>query len=82
MIYAIADLHLSFASPKPMDIFGENWTNHEKKIQKDWEEKVTKRDTVLLPGDFSWAMNLEDTYQDFSYLEKLPRKKNSIKGKS
>lgn len=82
MIYAIADLHLSFASPKPMDIFGKNWTNHEKKIQADWEEKVTKEDTVLLPGDFSWAMSLKDTYQDFAYLEKLPRKENLIKRES
>lgn len=75
-IYAIADLHLSFANPKPMDIFGANWTNHENKIKIDWIDKVKKEDTVLLPGDFSWAMSLEDTIKDFEYLCDLPRKKN------
>lgn len=77
MIFGIADLHLSFESPKPMDIFGSNWENHEEKIKKDWLSKVKKEDTVLLPGDFSWAMNLEDTYKDFEYLSKLPRKENN-----
>ena len=79
-IYAIADLHLSFQENKPMSIFGENWENHEEKIKKDWEEKVKKDDIVLLPGDFSWAMNLENTYQDFQYLNKLPGKKIILKG--
>lgn len=72
-IYGIADLHLSFKSPKPMDIFGDNWINHEKKIKEDWIKKVRKNDTVLLPGDFSWAMSLSDTYKDFEYLNSLPR---------
>ncbi len=79
-IYAIADLHLSFASPKPMNIFGDNWTNHEMKISEDWKKKVKEEDTVLLPGDFSWAMALEDTYKDFEYLESLPGKKIMLKG--
>ena len=39
-IFVIADLHLSFKNPKPMDIFGDNWTKHEEKIKKDWNEKV------------------------------------------
>ena len=59
-----------------MDIFGDNWAKHEEKIKKDWIEKVNDNDTVLLPGDFSWAMALEDTYEDFEYLDLLPRKKN------
>lgn len=79
-IYAIADLHLSFASPKPMDIFGKNWTNHDKKISKDWIESVKENDLVLLLGDFSWAMSLEDTYKDFKYLSNLPGKKIMLKG--
>ena len=79
-IYAIADLHLSFANPKPMDIFGNNWTNHEEKIKEDWINKVKDEDLVLLPGDFSWAMNLEDTYKDFEYLNNLPGKKIMLKG--
>ena len=79
-IYAIADLHLSFESPKPMDIFGDNWTNHENKIRKNWMEKVKKEDTVLLPGDFSWAMELSDTFKDFEYLNNLPGRKIMLKG--
>lgn len=80
MIYAIADLHLSYASPKPMDIFGSNWVNHEEKIKNDWLNKVKDEDLVLLPGDFSWAMALEDTYKDFEYLNNLPGKKLMLKG--
>ena len=76
MIYAIGDLHLSFASPKPMDIFGENWENHENKIKENWGKTVKEEDTVLIPGDFSWAMALEDTYKDFEYLRELPRKED------
>lgn len=76
-IYAIADLHLSLKNPKPMDIFGENWENHEQKIKENWSKKVKQDDIVLLPGDFSWAMELKDTYDDFEYLTKLPRKKDN-----
>ena len=80
MIYSIADLHLSNNNPKPMDIFGENWENHELKIQKDWQERIKEDDTVLLPGDFSWAMALQDTLKDFEYLNNLPGKKIMLKG--
>ena len=56
-----------------MDIFGDDWKEHEKKIREDWISKVSKEDTVLLPGDFSWGMSLEDTFKDFEYLNSLPR---------
>ena len=79
-IIVIADLHLSFKNPKPMNIFGDNWENHEKKIKEDWTKKVTDKDLVVLPGDFSWAMNIEDTYLDFKYLNELPGKKLLLKG--
>lgn len=79
-IFVIADLHLSFKNPKPMNIFGDNWENHEKKIKEDWTKKVTDKDLVVLPGDFSWAMNIEDTYLDFKYLNELPGKKLLLKG--
>lgn len=79
-IYAIADLHLSMNHPKPMDIFGNNWENHVKKIQQDWLLKVKEEDTVLLPGDFSWETYLEDTCQDFEFLNNLPGKKILLKG--
>ena len=79
-IYTIGDLHLSFNDPKPMDIFGKNWENHEEKIKRDWISKVGKEDTVIHPGDFSWAMYLKDTVKDFEYLNSLPGKKIMLKG--
>lgn len=79
-IYAIADLHLSFAKNKPMSIFGDNWFEHEEKIKQSWNKLVKPEDTVLMPGDFSWAMNLQDTYLDFQYLNNLPGKKILLKG--
>lgn len=79
-IYAIGDLHLSFGANKPMDIFGENWTNHAEKIKKDWLTKVKDEDTVILAGDFSWAMKLEDTIKDFKYICCLPGRKILLKG--
>lgn len=79
-IYVIADLHLSFKEPKPMDIFGSNWTNHPEKIKENWLNKVKEDDLVVLPGDFSWAMYLEDTYEDFKFLNNLPGKKLLLRG--
>ena len=79
-IYVIADLHLSFSQDKPMDIFGKNWESHAEKIKQDWLAKVNDDDMVVLPGDFSWAMHLEDTYLDFKYLNELPGKKVLLKG--
>ena len=78
--YVIADLHLSFSQDKPMSIFGENWEGHSEKIKNNWISKVKPEDTVVLPGDFSWAMYLQDTYKDFEYLNSLPGKKLLLKG--
>lgn len=77
-IFVIADLHLSFGTDKPMDIFG--WGNHSEKIKENWMKNVTNDDTVIIPGDFSWAMSLEDAYQDFSFLHSLPGTKILSKG--
>ena len=79
-IYTIADLHLSFNTDKPMDIFGQNWQNYEEKIKQDWQSKVKSDDIIILPGDFSWAMYLEETEKDFEYLNNLPGKKILLKG--
>lgn len=79
-IYAIGDLHLSFSIDKPMDIFGNNWENHAEKIRNNWIEKVKPEDTVILPGDFSWATYLEETKSDFEFLNSLPGKKILAKG--
>ena len=79
-IFAIGDLHLSFKEDKPMNIFGDNWNNHETKIKENWLENVGENDLVVLPGDFSWSMYLKDTYNDFKYLNELPGKKVLLKG--
>ena len=79
-IYTIGDLHLSFENPKPMNIFGDNWNNHEEKVKEDWLSKVKPGDTVIHPGDFSWAMYLEETIKDFEYLSSLPGRKIMLKG--
>ena len=74
-IYAIGDLHLSLAQNKTMDKFGENWVNHTAKIQKNWLNLITEHDTVLIPGDISWAMYLRDARADLDFLASLPGKK-------
>ncbi len=79
-IYVIADLHLSFGVDKPMDIFGEAWDNHPEKIRQDWLAKVKPEDTVILPGDFSWATYIEEARKDFEFLNELPGKKILLKG--
>ena len=79
-IYAISDLHLSLGIGKQMDIFGDNWVKHEEKIKKNWMSKVKNEDLVLLPGDFSWAMYLEETVRDFEFINDLPGKKILLKG--
>lgn len=79
-IYAISDLHLSLGIGKPMDIFGDNWVNHEEKIRENWISKVNEEDLVLVPGDFSWAMYLEESLKDFEFINRLPGKKILLKG--
>ena len=79
-IYVIGDLHLYFGVNKPMNIFGEKWKNHAEKIKLNWLEKVKENDTVILPGDFSWATYLEEAEKDFEYLNKLPGTKILSKG--
>lgn len=79
-VFAISDLHLSINNPKPMDIFGPTWEDYLNKIFQDWKEKVEPDDLVLLSGDFSWAMKLEQTKEDFELLQNLPGKKIIIRG--
>lgn len=79
-IFAISDLHLSFGHNKPMEIFGEAWKDYLEKISVDWREKVSEDDVVLIAGDISWAMRLEETKEDFEFLKSLPGKKVIIRG--
>ena len=80
MIYGIGDLHLDYSKEKPMDIFGKKWTNHEEKIFRNWETLVEEGDLVLLPGDISWALKLEEAYYDLKRIDNLPGEKIIIKG--
>lgn len=79
-IYAISDLHLSFGSNKPMDVFGEQWKDYLSIIKADWQERVKPEDVVLVAGDISWAMRLEDTEEDFKFLGSLNGHIYMIKG--
>ena len=79
-IYAISDLHLSLAVNKPMDVFGDSWENYMDKIYENWNKTITDTDTVLLPGDFSWATYLEQALPDFRFLNQLPGNKILSKG--
>ena len=63
-IFAISDLHLSVNNPKPMDIFGPAWEDYVDNVFADWRQKVGEDDVVLMAGDFSWAMKLEEAKAD------------------
>ena len=81
-IFAIADLHLSFApdSDKPMDVFGARWHDHPERIKEDWCSNVTEEDTVVVAGDISWGMKLADAAYDLDWVDALPGHKVMLKG--
>ena len=80
-IYAISDLHLSKAVPnKSMELFGKDWKNYEQRLDENWRKTVKNTDTVLIPGDVSWAIDLNEAYEDFAYIDSLPGNKIIIKG--
>jgi len=78
-VYTIADLHLSFGTDKPMDVFS-GWENYTDRIAQNWQRLVTPEDTVVIAGDISWAMDIKDTVKDFTYLNNLNGKKILMKG--
>lgn len=79
-IFAIADPHLSKRSNKPMDVFGGNWEGHPELFFERWRETVGKDDVVLIPGDISWAMQLDDALDDLRDIADLPGKKVLLRG--
>ncbi|MBF8263880.1 MAG: Phosphoesterase [Parachlamydiales bacterium] len=80
-IWAISDLHLSFGiQNKSMDIFGPVWKDHAKKIEQSWRDLVHPDDLVLIPGDISWAMRLEEAVADLQWIDRLPGTKLLLKG--
>jgi len=80
MIFAIADTHLGKAVNKPMDIFGPSWEGHAERLDKAWREEVGDDDWVLVPGDISWAMRLDEVGEDLDFLAQLPGRKVLLKG--
>ena len=78
-IFTIADLHLSLGVSKPMDIFS-GWDNYVEKLKENWFKKVRPDDTVVIAGDVSWALRIEEAERDFDFIDSLPGKKIIIKG--
>lgn len=79
-VFAIGDLHLSHRAGKPMDVFGEQWRGHADRIAGNWRERVSQADLVLVPGDISWAMRIEEAEEDLAWLDRLPGRKVILKG--
>lgn len=79
-IFALSDLHLPLGINKPMDVFGVRWNNYVEKIEYEWKKNVSEEDFVIINGDFSWATYLNESLEDFRFIEALPGKKLISKG--
>lgn len=91
-IFALSDLHLSLHQPfdpmdeslyegtKPMGIFGSQWRHHIYRIYENWNRIVQEEDLVLVAGDISWAMTLEEAFYDLHFIGDLPGRKIMIRG--
>lgn len=78
-LFVLADLHLSLGADKPMDVFP-GWQGYVQKLESNWSKLVGPTDTVVVAGDISWAMKLEDAVADFDFLNRLPGTKLILKG--
>lgn len=78
-VFTIADLHLSLDADKPMDVFP-GWENYVERIRDNWNGLISEEDTVVLAGDISWGMSMEQALLDFRFIESLPGSKLIIKG--
>lgn len=79
-IYALADLHLSTTTEKPMDVFGSRWKNHTDRIKKNWEKLISDEDIVIISGDVSWGLKLDEAIPDLEWIHRLPGRKIISKG--
>ncbi len=79
-LFALADLHLSFSSDKPMDVFGSKWEGYENKIKNNWNKLVNNDDIVLIAGDISWAMKWEEAKIDLKWISELTGSKILLRG--
>lgn len=78
-LYAIGDLHLSLSSNKPMDVFGEGWKDYVRRIGEGFSQ-LNDEDVTVLCGDLSWGMSLEESLEDFRFIDALPGRKILLKG--
>lgn len=78
-LYAIGDLHLSFGTNKPMDVFGGVWNNYVEKL-RDGLRVITPEDTTILLGDLTWALDLNGAQEDFAFINAIPGRKIILKG--
>ncbi|MBO4914624.1 MAG: metallophosphoesterase [Oscillospiraceae bacterium] len=78
-LYVIGDLHLSLSGDKPMDIFGPAWMNHAERIRESFSA-LGPDDVIVLAGDSSWGISLEESLADFAFIDALPGKKLLLKG--
>ena len=81
-LYVIADLHLSTldSTNKSMEVFGRRWDGYMTRIKNNWERLVTDEDTVIIPGDVSWALSLDEAVSDLKFIDSLPGRKILGKG--
>lgn len=80
-LYVIADLHLDTRSnQKSMEVFGRPWQNYTERIATQWKNLITDEDTVIIPGDISWALTTEEAKEDLLWIDALPGKKIIMKG--
>lgn len=79
-LFAIGDLHLPGGQEKPMNVFGPQWEGHFESISANWRDTVRPGDTVLIPGDISWAMQLAQARKDLEEIGRLPGRKVLIRG--
>lgn len=80
-VYALADLHLAFGVPsKSMEVFGPAWANYAAKIEEAWRAQIKEDDLVLLAGDISWGMTLDEAKKDLDWISALPGTKFMIRG--
>lgn len=81
-LFTISDLHLSTAegTNKSMEVFGSRWADYTERLRRNWEAVVTDRDTVVIPGDISWALTLPEAASDMHFIDRLPGRKILGKG--
>lgn len=79
-LFALSDPHLGISSEKPMDVFGPRWHNHTERMEQNWRAVVNANDTVIVGGDISWAMQLQDALPDLSFIDSLPGQKILLRG--